>query len=99
MASDARIFRIVCECCGAKIEVDSQTRTIFSTEKEGMKKKTFEEVMKKVTSVGDRAQEKFEQGMKREQNREEHLDRLFKEAKAKADADPNKRPPNIFDYD
>lgn len=93
------VFEIQCECCGAKIHVDGKTRSVFYTEKKGMKKRSFEEVVEDVTSVGSKAAEKFAQNMAKEKGKEERLDRLFEEAKKKAEKDPNKRPPSIFDYD
>ena len=93
------VFEIKCECCGAKIHVDPQTQSVFYTEKEGMKKRSIEEVVKDVTSVGARAEEKFKKSMNKEKNRKEELERLFEEAKERADKDPNKRPPSIWDYD
>ncbi len=93
------IFEITCECCGAKIHVDPQTKKIFFTEKKGMKKRTFEEVVKDVTSVGERAEEKFKKNVEKEKNQKEKLERLFEEGKIKAMKEPNKRPPSIWDYD
>ncbi len=99
MSKDSRIFKIICQSCGAKIEVDAQTRSVFSIEKKGMKKRSFEEVVEDVTSVPKHAQEKFKRGMEKQQQQKEHLEQLFKQAKKKAEKDPNKRPPSIFDYD
>lgn len=93
------VFEIICECCGAKIHVDPQTKSIFYTEKKGMKKRSFEEVVKDVTSVGERAEEKFRQNLEKEKNQKANLERLFDEAKTKAEKDPNPRPPSIWDYD
>ena len=93
------VFEITCECCGAKIDVDPQTRSIFFTEKKGMKKRNFEEVVKDVTSVGERAEEKFKKNLENQKNQKEKLERLFEEAKKKAEKDPNKRPRSIWDYD
>ncbi|MGE3166072.1 MAG: hypothetical protein AB7O52_14290 [Planctomycetota bacterium] len=96
---ESSVFEIICECCGAKIQVDAKTRSIFSFEKKGHKKRTFEEVVDDVTSVAAKATEKFQASLERERNRDERLDKLFQEAKEKAAKDPNKRPPSIFDYD
>lgn len=92
-------FDIKCECCGAKITIDPATRSIFAFEKKGHKKRSFDEVVQDVTSVADRAHEKFEASLESERGKEERLDELFKKAKEKAEKDPNKRPPSIFDYD
>ena len=99
MALKPGIFKITCECCGAKISVDPVTKTVFHTEKEGMKKRTFEEVVEDVTSVGKRAEEKFKAGLESDKDRVARLDKLFDEATKKAAENPDERPPNIFDYD
>ncbi|MFQ5653951.1 MAG: hypothetical protein ACE5GW_04375 [Planctomycetota bacterium] len=93
------VFVIVCESCGARIHVDGERRSVFYTEKKGMKKRSFEEVVEDVTSVGARAEEKFKKSLDKEKHSKEHLDQVFKKAKEKAEKDPNKRPPSIFDYD
>ena len=99
MKSGSVLFTIVCECCGAKIEVDPKTRSVFSTEKKGMKKRSFEEVVEDVSSVGTRAQEKFKKGMEKQKNQKDELEKAFEKAKEKAKKDPKERPRSIFDYD
>lgn len=95
-----RVFTIQCDCCGSKIQVDPDTRSVFSIERSDARKaRSFEEVVQDVTSVGSRAEEKFAKTLEKERNREEHLDEVFKKAQQKASQDPRKRPPSIFDYD
>ncbi|MCI0652144.1 MAG: hypothetical protein L0Z55_09690 [Planctomycetes bacterium] len=95
----SRLFTIICECCGAKIEVDADTRSIFSVEGKNKKKRTFEEVVKDVTSVGARAEEKFKSNIEKEKTKQERLDKLFEDAKKKAEADKDKKPRSIYDFD
>ena len=101
MKSKSTVFEITCECCGAKIHVDGKTRSVFYTEKEGLKTRTFEEVVTDVTSVARRASEKFDSTMEseRSENKEKALEDLFQEAKKKADENPDVKPPSIWDYD
>ncbi len=99
MTTPSGLFSIICECCGAKIDVDPQTRSIFYTEKKGMKKKSFEEAVVAATTSTARAQEHFEKNLAKEKNRKAELDKLFQEAKKKAEQEPNERPKSIFDYD
>ncbi len=99
MKSGSGLFTIICECCGAKIEVDPKTRSVFSTEKKGRKKRSFDEVVEDVSSVGSRAQEKFEKGMDQQKHRKDQLERAFEKAKEKAKKDPRERPRSIYDYD
>ena len=42
------LFQIVCECCGAKIDVDPRTRSVFHIEAPGRKKRNFDEVVEDV---------------------------------------------------
>ena len=99
MSAKSRVFTIVCECCGAKIEVDADTRSVFSVSKKGHTPRSFEQVVKDVTGVADRAEKKFQKHMEKQRTREEDLEKLFEEAQKKAAKDPNKKPPSIFDYD
>ena len=96
---ESRLFKIVCDCCGAEIEIDPKTKSIFSIEQKGMKKRSFEEVVDDVTSVGSKAEKKFEKNLTEERNRKAHLEKIFNEATEKAKGQPVERPPNIFDFD
>ncbi len=93
------VFEIQCECCGAKIHVDPKTRSIFFTEKEGHKSRSFQDVIKDVTGAPQRAEEKFRLGLEKEKNRDDELDTLFKEAKKRAAENPEEKPPSIWDLE
>lgn len=100
MSSDPNpVFIIKCECCNSKIHVDPKTRSIFYTERSDGKKRSFEEVVDDVTSVPKKAADKFAANLEKEKSKKERLEDAFEKAKKKAAADPNKRPPSIFDYD
>lgn len=101
MDPKSSVFVIKCECCGAKIHVDGKTRSIFYTEKKGHKTRSFEEVVSDVTSVADRAAEKFEATLEneRDENKQQALEDLFQKAKKKAEENPDEKPPSIWDYD
>ncbi|MFN0059152.1 MAG: hypothetical protein ACKVX7_11890 [Planctomycetota bacterium] len=93
------IFQIVCGCCGAKIDIDAKSRTVFHIEKEGLKKRSFEQVVEDVTAVTRTAEQKFAQGLDKEKQRKAQLEALFDKAHEKAKLDPRERPPSIFDRD
>ncbi|MEM7164356.1 MAG: hypothetical protein AAF581_02775 [Planctomycetota bacterium] len=100
MSSDPNsVFIIKCECCGSKIHVDPKTRSLFYIERTDGKKRSFEEVVEDVTSVPQRAADKFAANLESEKGKEQRLEDAFEKAKKKAAKDPNKRPPSIFDYD
>ena len=101
MKSKSSVFEITCECCGAKIHVDGKNRSVFYTEKEGHKTRSFEDVVTDVTSVARRAADKFDETMEseRSENKEKALEDLFQKAKKKAQENPEEKPPSIWDYD
>ena len=98
MESDS-VFEIECECCGAKIHVDPKTRSVFFTEKEGHQARSFQEVVKDVTSAPERAQKKFDKSLQEEKEREARLDSLFEEGLKKAAENPDEKPPSIWDLE
>ena len=99
MAELDRVFTITCECCKAKIHVDPVQKSVFYTEHPDMKQRSFEEVVKDVKGTTARAAEKFQKGLEEEENKEERLDALFKEAKKKAEKEnPDEPPPSIWDF-
>ena len=98
MTDHERLFTITCECCEAKIHVEPVTKSIFYTEHPDMKQRSFEEVIKDVKSVPVRAAEKFQKGLEDEEGKEARLDQLFKDAKKKAEENPDEKPPSIWDY-
>jgi hypothetical protein len=55
--------------------------------------------VKDATGGADRAAEKFKDVLAAEEGKEERLDDLFEEGLKKAEEDPNKKPPSIFDFD
>jgi hypothetical protein len=98
MSREDSLFTITCECCGAKIHVDPVTRSVFYTEHPDHKKRSFEQVVKDVSSVGERAAAKFQKGLEAEETKEARLDELFKKAKKKAEENPDEKPPSVWDY-
>ena len=93
------VFMIRCECCGSAIHVDPVERSIYYTESKNKKKRSMEEVVEDVTSVADRAGDKFDAGLAAEEKREDYLEDLFRKGMKKAEEDPDKKPPSIWVYD
>ncbi len=99
MNEQERLFTITCECCDAKIHVDPVTKSVFYTEHPDRKQRSFEEVLKYVKSVPQKAADKFQKGLEDEEGKEARLDALFKDAKKKAEEeDSDEPPPSIWDY-
>ncbi len=94
-----RVFEVKCGCCGAKVHVDPRTRSVYFTEKPG-EQKTFEDRITKAKSgVEKKAQDQFEDNLQNSDTDADKLEQLFEKAKKKAEADPNKKPPSIWDYE
>lgn len=99
MANEDRVFRVDCECCGAKIHIDPVRREVFYTEHPDKPQRSFEEVVRDVKGSPQRAAEKFQAGLEAEENKEERLDALFRKAKKKAEEeDTDEPPPSIWDF-
>jgi hypothetical protein len=92
-------FTIICPCCEAKIIVDRITGAILAHEPppEGPAK-TLEEAMSDVKKHKAEVEDKFAQAVREHENREELLDKKFKEAFKRAEKD-DKPPPRPFDFD
>ncbi|MCA8962497.1 MAG: hypothetical protein KDC38_18355 [Planctomycetes bacterium] len=96
--SNDRVFEIKCGCCGATIHVDPRTRSVYFTEKPGEKSSFEQRVEKAKEGVARKSQEAFEENLQKSTDKDA-LEKLFREAKKKAEADPNERPPSIWDYE
>ncbi|MEM7263891.1 MAG: hypothetical protein AAF488_18030 [Planctomycetota bacterium] len=96
-----RVFEVKCGCCGSKLHVDPRTQSVYFTEKAGEKaEKTFEDrVTKAKTGVAQKAQDQFEDNLQKSDTDADKLEQLFQKAKKKAESDPNKKPPSIWDYE
>lgn len=93
-------FKIVCPCCQAKILVDHNTGAILSHEEPPKKASpTFEEAVALNQKRRAEAEDVFAQAVREHENKEELLEKKFREAFEKADKDENSRPPHPFEYD
>ncbi len=98
--SHDRVFEIKCGCCGSTIHVDPRTRSVYFTQKKGESAKSFEDRVNKAKSgVESKKVDQFQDKLQDSGPDEAALDRLFKDAKKKAEEDPNERPPSIWDYE
>ncbi len=93
-------FKIVCPCCQAKILVDHKTGAVLSHERKAVdrSKRSFEEMLGQDEKRKSDAEEVFAQAIREHENRDELLEKKFKEAFDKADKDDTP-PPHPFDYD
>ena len=92
-------FKLVCPCCQSKILVDHKTGAVISHE-EPFKKTTptFEEAVAINKRRKADAEDAFAQAVREHENKEELLEKKFREAFEKADKDDTP-PPHPFEYD
>jgi hypothetical protein len=90
---------VTCPCCDAELKVDPETGAVVWSEKKKGPAADFDELVTRVQSQRGVLDEKFARSMQQTKNARSILDKKFEEAKKRADADPNKKPPNPFDWD
>ena len=90
---------VTCPCCDAQLKVDAETGAVVWHEKKKGPAANFDELVDRVQSQRSVLDEKFARSMQQTKNARDILDKKFAEAKKRADADPNKKPPNPFDWD
>jgi hypothetical protein len=92
-------FKIVCPCCQSKILVDYKAGAVISHEEPPRKASpTFEEAVAQNKKRKADAEDAFAQAVREHENKDELLEKKFKEAFEKADK-TDTRPPHPFDYD
>ena len=88
---------IVCPCCEAVLKVDPETGSVVWADRKKTKPKDFDDLVTRVQSNKSVLDEKFARSVRQTKHSAEILDKKFEEARKRAAADPNKRPPNPFD--
>ena len=97
---DLKDFHIICPCCDTKILVHGKSRAVLGHERPGRAtSKSFEELAQDVTKRKTDAEDIFSQAVREHQNREELLDKKFKEAFERAKNDDSPPPKHPLDYD
>ena len=93
-------FNVVCPCCDTKILVDHKTGSVLSHELPPKgPAKSFEEAFADDKRRRIEAEDRFSQAVREHENRDELLEKKFKEALEKAEKDDSTPPPHPFDYD
>ena len=88
-----------CPCCGAALKVDPETGSVVWSDKPKEPARDFDDLVSRVRSHKSELDEKFARSMKQNRNQREILERKFEEARKRASENPDKKPPNPFDYD
>lgn len=95
------MFEVDCPCCDTRLTIDPRAKRIFhsvSKDQEGQQK-SFETAVEDATGGAQRAADKFKDVLDAEDGKQERLGDLFDEGVRKAEDEPTKKPPSIFDFD
>jgi len=90
---------VTCPCCEALLKVDPETGAVVWADKKKAPPKDFDDLVSRVTSNKGILDEKFARSMQQTKHQREILEKKFEQARRRAAADPNGRPPNPFDND
>jgi hypothetical protein len=88
---------VSCPCCGALLKVDPETGAVVWADRKKEPAKDFDDLVNRVRTHKSTLDEKFARSVQQTKHQREILDKKFEEAKKRAEADPQKRPPNPFD--
>ncbi len=99
MSGKTDSFELHCPCCGAMLVVDPGTRAILRHETPRKPAASFEEMLKDIDAGKKRRESQLARAMEEHQNRDEILDKKFKEAMKKAESDPAAPPKKPIDLD
>ena len=98
MPPESRPFELNCPCCGALVVLDPATHAVLRFEAPKKALASFEEMLKEVGESKKKTESKLQRAMEEQQNRDEILDKKFREALKKAE-DVKGPPPKPFDFD
>ena len=90
---------ITCPCCEASLKVDPETGSVVWADAKKGPAKNFDDLLDRVHAHKSVLDEKFARSVRQTKNQREILDKKFEEARKRAAADPDERPPNPFDFD
>ena len=88
---------VSCPCCGALLKVDPETGAVVWADKKKAPPQDFDDLVNRVQSQRSVLDQKFERSVQQNKHQKEILEKKFEEARKRANADPNVRPPNPFD--
>jgi hypothetical protein len=98
MASKSR-FTIICPCCEATLNVDTQTGVLLSHEEKQKPLASFDEMVKGLDKQKQLREQIFAQELNSMKDRDRLLEEKFQEAMKRADKDKDKPYRNPLDID
>jgi hypothetical protein len=90
---------VICPCCGSALKIDPETGAIVWSDQKKAAPKDFDDLVQRVHSQKSVLDEKFARSVHQTKHQHDILEKKFEEARKRAAADPNERPPNPFDYE
>ena len=88
---------VTCPCCGTLLKVDPETAAVVWSERKKGPAHDFDDLVHRAQSNKSVLEEKFARSMQQTKHQKEILDRKFEEARRRAAADPNAKPPHPFE--
>ena len=79
------------------LKVDPETGAVVWADRKKEPAKDFDDLVNRVRTQKSTLDEKFQRSVQQTKNQREILEKKFEEARKRAEADPQKRPPNPFD--
>ncbi len=98
LATDSETHEIRCPCCRTKLTLDAASGAILFEERPKRDAATWDGALAAGKRQQDDAARQFKQGIERELNADELLEKKFREALKRADKSDSP-PPRIFDLD
>jgi hypothetical protein len=86
-----------CPCCGSLLKVDPETGAVVWADKKQAPARDFDDLVSRVQSQKSVLDEKFARSVHQTRHQKQILEKKFEEARKRAAANPNVRPPNPFD--
>lgn len=99
MTDGPRTIEINCPCCGALVVIDPATRAILRFETPKKPLASFEEMLKEVGESKKKIDSKLQRALEEQRQREEILEKRFREAMKKAESSDEPLPPKPIDLD
>jgi len=90
---------VSCPCCGALLKVDPETASVVWVDQKKAPARSLDDLVSRVQSQRGVLDEKFARSMQQTKHQREILEKKFEQARRRAAADPDGRPPNPFDND
>jgi hypothetical protein len=90
---------VTCPCCEALLKVDPETGSVVWTDRKKAPPKDFDDLVHRVHTQKSVLDQKFQRSVQNTRHASEILEKKFAEAKKRAEADPDARPPHPFEND